>query len=335
MDSSLRFLSLLLFFGLGCQTVEFQSTQYDSDNFQDLFAKVKNDVIHIRELEKTGPFSINFFEDYQISTSPEFTVAVDLFIPKQIGKSPLIIFCHGNKFYKTVHRQQAKHLASWGFTAMTLQMPNQKQWVKNGRRIAKLSQLIHSFPEVIHPNIDRKKIVLVGHSFGGSAVTIAAGRNAPVTGLILLDPAVVSDKVVQFMEKAEVPTILLGADPSVFKSRRRQLFFKKIAGPLAEVSVKDATHNDAQIPTIDKILWGLDFKTHPSRQKIFLRNIIVGAFSLIQNNPLEMSWKDFRKQKRIGKLFQLKRKNGKNRNSNNESPSSLEIPISPNILLSD
>ena len=320
---------------IGCQTVEFQPTHHVSKNFQDLFAKIKNDVINIHELEKTGPFSSSYFEDYQISTSPEFTVAVDLFIPKQTGKSPLVIFCHGNKFYKTVHRNQAKHLASWGFTTMTLQMPNQKQWVKNGRRIAKLSQLIHSFPEIIHTNIDKRKIVLVGHSFGGSAVTIAAGRNAPVAGLILLDPAVVSDKVIGFMQKAEVPAILLGADPSVFKSRRRQMFFKKMAGPLAEVSVRNATHNDAQIPTIDKILWGMDFKTHPNRQKIFLRNIIVGAFSLIQNNPLDLSWKDFRYQKKLGKLFQLKRKNGKNRNLKHSGISTLEIPISPNVLLSE
>ena len=56
------------------------------------------------------------------------------------------------------------------------------------------------------------QILLVGHSFGGSASIIAAAKGARVRGLILLDPAVVHNKVVRQMRRVKVPVILIGAD---------------------------------------------------------------------------------------------------------------------------
>ena len=55
--------------------------------------------------------------------------------------------------------------------------------------------MIHAWPKLLDEKIDHEKIILVGHSFGGSAISIAVGKGAPAAGLILLDPALISKGV--------------------------------------------------------------------------------------------------------------------------------------------
>ena len=81
-------------------------------------------------------------------------------------------------------------------------------------------------------------MILIGHSFGGSAASIAAGSGAPVKGVILLDPALVSDKVVPFLKNINVNVVLLGADTKVFRSKKRSRFYKNINSDMVEISVK-------------------------------------------------------------------------------------------------
>jgi dienelactone hydrolase len=248
----------------------------------------------IKTFRKNGPFEYEIIENYNISLSPTNNLTTDLFIPQTKSKSPLIIMVHGNKFSKEVHKNQGKRIASWGFHCLIVGVPNQGQWIKNGLSITYLTKLIYDYPNIISSNIDRTKIILVGHSFGGSAVTIAAGRNAPVAGLILLDPAVVHKSIRKYMTKINTPVVLLGADPNVFTSRKRKLFFNNIAGPMTEVTITGATHNDAQSPSITKVIWGFDPFTTAKYQETFLQAIIASSFSLTTNNSVNYAWKAFR-----------------------------------------
>ena len=59
---------------------------------------------------------------------------------------------------------------------------------------------------------------------------------ASVAGLIFLDPALVHESVIKHLKQIQVPAILLGADEDVFKSRKRQQFFKQTNGSILEVS---------------------------------------------------------------------------------------------------
>lgn len=240
--------------------------------------------------EQDGPFQVAVTTDFKIPISIETTLPTDYFRPKQDSPSPLLVFVHGNGFNKSVHFQQAKRLASWGFQCLTVEVPNRDEWIQNGRRIAQLTKLIHSYPRLLSDNIDTSKIILIGHSFGGSAVTIAAFRGAPVSGLILLDPAIVHNSLKTKMTKVQIPAILLGADRSVFLSRKREFFYQYFAGPLAELSIADATHNDAQSPSIDKLNWGFDFSTSHELQDRFITLMTASAFSLAGFGNIKFAW---------------------------------------------
>lgn len=304
-------LSLIASFLVSCATVKIKTSKISYQDFNKLTLNVQNGSINPKHFKSNGPYKVKSVKNYLISVSPTLGIASDLYLPSHKQKTPLVIFSHGNKFYKEVHSIQAKHLASWGFAALTLQMPNRNQWIKNGKRIAELTKVIHKVPSIISANVAPESIILVGHSFGGSAITVAAGNEAPVAGLILLDPAVVSNSVIPNMRKVQVPTLLLGADPKVFRSRRRKLFFQKIPSTMAEISVKGSTHNDAQIPSIEKILYGFNLVTTPKKQLTFLKYITLGAFSILEKNPLNLAWAAILRDKERG-VLNFARKKSKN-----------------------
>jgi pimeloyl-ACP methyl ester carboxylesterase len=188
-----------------------------------------------------------------------------------------VILVHGNRSYKEAHRYQGEHLASFGFRVYLPQLPTTDVWATNGI-------MLKTFTEWVVRRLSDKnspKPILVGHSFGGSAVTMAAYLGTAVSGLILLDPAIFNDSVADLLGDTNCPAILLGADPKVFRSKQRSLFKKKFAGPFVELSVKGATHNDAQFPTMFSLSnFGLDPEVELKRQKLFTYLMTASAFSL-------------------------------------------------------
>jgi pimeloyl-ACP methyl ester carboxylesterase len=277
----------------GCATTERDKSAISEESWSDVVKEVETKAKSPDLFGKPGPFEAREIRDYQLPLSPTNKVLVDLFIPKLKDKSPLVIMVHGNKFNKLVHGSQCRHLASWGFHCLAVQVPNEGQWLTNGKTIENLVRLINSYPTLLSEQIKPDKIILVGHSFGGSAVTIAAGRKAPIAGIILLDPAVVHPKLRDHMVNVGVPVILLGADPGIFASRKRKLFYRNIAGPMSEVSVAGATHNDAQLPSIDTVEWGFDVKTTKKYQETFLQTIVASAFSIGAFDSVTYAWKSF------------------------------------------
>ena len=187
-------------------------------------SKVLAERVRVRDFDKIGPFQSKVFPNFTIPISPTNRINTDLYLSKHDSQAPLIIFVHGNKFSKLVHQRQAKHLASWGFNCLVLDLPNQKRWIENGRSIGELTMLIDRYPAIVDRKIKHKGIFLIGHSFGGSAISIAAGRGAPVRGIILLDPAIVANSVKKYLRKIESPAVILGADRRVFRSRKRATF---------------------------------------------------------------------------------------------------------------
>lgn len=293
-----------------CQSMQ-ESKVLSSISWNRMSTVIVSENKKINQFDKQGPFSYKIVENYIINLSPENSLTTDLFLPNINDKSPLVVMVHGNKFNKGVHRQQGERLASWGFHVVTVGVPNEGQWIKNGFSVFTLVNILHEFPELISKDFNTDKIVLIGHSFGGSAVTIAAGNNKLVTGLILLDPAVVHNKVKKYMTQVSAPVILLGADPDVFASRKRKSFYKNIAGPMAEVTVTGATHNDAQLPSITEINWGIDPFTTDAHQEVFLQAMIAGAFSLTRDKGVNYAWDAFQPYVKNGLLKTAKMRDRK------------------------
>lgn len=297
---------------LGCTTPNPANSQSVATHWQRLIEQVESKTTSAAEFGHAGPFETREVLDYQVPLTPSDKVVVDLFTPVIVDSGPLILMVHGNKFNKLVHGSQCRHLASWGFHCAAVEVPNEGQWLSNGRRVEKLVRIIHSFPSLLSDKIDVNRIILAGHSFGGSAVTIAAGRKAPIAGLILLDPAVVHPTVQNYMENVTTPVILLGADPGVFTSRKRKLFYRNISGPMSEVSITGATHNDAQMPSISQVGWGFDMTTTARYQEVFLQTIVASAFSIGGFNNVQFAWKAFEPFLKVGLLKSGKKRSAKN-----------------------
>ena len=82
-----------------------------------------------------GPFANKIYRNFKISINPKNSITTDLFLTDLKEKNPLVIFMHGNKFSKQAHFEQAKHLSSWGFHCLTLDLPNTGEWFKNTGRV--------------------------------------------------------------------------------------------------------------------------------------------------------------------------------------------------------
>lgn len=263
------------------------------------FASVADRIIDKRlgleTFKKAGPFKVLEDNDISIKLSSQAEVSADLYLSYQKKAAPLLIFQHGNKADKSVHSNQAKRAASWGFHSLVIDQPNVDQWMQNGKALDNLIRQFYQNPEQFDYPIDRNRIILIGHSFGASAAALAAGLGAPIRGLILLDPALFKANVSRYLKKITAPTIIIGADQSVFKSRKRNVFFDTIPSNKIEVSVKGSTHNDAQYPNMFSWNHFLGLAKSPSKdhQETFTGAIITSALSFASTGSHVYAWHIF------------------------------------------
>ena len=248
-----------------------------------------------------GPFAVAMQRDRELNLSPAERFNTDLYLSAPAEKAPLVIFLHGYASSKEAHAFQAMHLASWGMHCLVLQLPNTGPWTSNGKTLAKIVNLIYRQPEIVDSRIDVKKIILVGHSFGGSSVAVALAEGAPAAGAILLDPAGVGRDLPAYLSKISAPVMLLGADEHVSEARNRDYFYRFVRSGIAEVSIKDAIHEDAQYPS--------DFaQTTEELQVTFVSALTATALSLSATGKLDFAWASFGDAFRDGKLLNAKKK---------------------------
>ena len=256
-----------------------------------------------------GPFAVAVQKGRYMRLSENVRIRTDLYLASPAEKAPLVIFLHGHDVSKEAHSRQAMHLASWGMHALAVQLSKTGPWDNNGRTLARIVHLIHRSPGVINSRIDVNRIILVGHSFGGYAVTVAMAQGAPVAGGILLDPALFGNASPDFLQKINKPMMLLGADEALSPVRYRDYFYHYIPGNVAEVSIKGATHEDAQYPSETSLQnAGIDPDTTEALQITFVSAMTAAAFSLASNRTLDYAWASFRGMIDSGKLLNPKKK---------------------------
>jgi pimeloyl-ACP methyl ester carboxylesterase len=261
------------------------------------------------QFRSRGPFAVAIQNDRELRLSAKERFSADLYLASPAEKAPLVVFMHGYDSAKEDHGYQAMHLASWGMHSLVLQLPKHGPWSSNGRTLARIVNFIHLSPGVIDSRIDPNKIILVGHSFGGYAVTVAIAEGAATTGGILLDPAIPGNSLPKFMQKINKPVMLLGADEEVSPVRYRDYFFRYIPRGIAEVSIRDAAHEDATYP-LDSSLQnsGIDPLTTEELQITFVSILTSAAFSLSSTGTLDYAWASLGDYLKNDKLFNAKKK---------------------------
>jgi pimeloyl-ACP methyl ester carboxylesterase len=269
-------------------------------------------VEHEPELQlfkSPGPFPVSVQQNRELRLSAKERVQADWYPAAPPERAPLVIFVHGHESSKAAHGKQAMHLASWGMHSLSVQLPGRGPWSNNGRTLARIVSLIQRSPEVIDSRINVNKIILVGHSFGATAVGVALAAGAPALGAIMLDPAAIGRDLPALLRKVQRPMMILGGDDELYSTRNREYFFQYSRGAVAEVSIKDATHEDAQYPS-DYALknGGVDPNTTEELQITFVSALTAAAMSLAATGGFDYAWTSFGPAFDNGKFFNPKKK---------------------------
>jgi Alpha/beta hydrolase family len=256
-----------------------------------------------------GPFAVIERKDLEILLDPDLTVKADLYLCAAASKAPLVIVLHGHNNSKEDHAFQAMHLASWGMHGLALDLPKGGPWVANGRTLAKLVDTIHRTPQLIDARIDADKIILVGHSFGATAVATALGQGAPALGGVLLDPTAIGRGVSQLLRQITVPVMVIGADEDIRPARNRGQFYRFIPHAVGEISIRDTVHEDAQYPNQHTLRTFEDDPDETEEAQItFVSALTASAFSLAATGNIDYAWNSFETAFKNGIFLNARRK---------------------------
>ena len=248
-------------------------------------------------------------EDAEVKLTASERVRVDLYLAPQAQQAPLVIFLHGHDGSKRAHANQAALVTSWGMHSMTVQAPAKGPWTANGQILRRLIDVIHRSPGSIDKRIDASRIIAVGHSFGAYSVTVAVAEGAPVLGAILLDPAGSGSELRAVLPRIRKPIMVLAADEDIDTPRNRDEFMELIPNRVAQLSIRGATHDDAQYPSEHALQNdGVDPETSEAAQLAFTSAIAASAFSLAATGTFDYAWASFARAFAEGRFFNERRK---------------------------
>src|SRR5574341_1955147 len=263
----------------------------------------------VAQFRSRGPFAVIERRDRKIPLVSGPTVEADLYLCAAARKAPLVVVLHGLDNSKEDHAFQAMHLASWGMHGLALDLPKGGPWIANGRTLAKLVDTIHRTPQIVDGRIDADKIILVGHSFGATAVATALGEGAPALGGVLLDPAGIGRELRQLLQRITVPVMVIGADEDIWPARNRGQFYRFIPRGVGEISIRDTVHKDAQYPNQHTLRTFEDDPDETEEAQIaFVSALTASAFGLAANGSIDYGWSSFENALKNGIFFNARRK---------------------------
>jgi len=263
----------------------------------------------IAQFRLRGPFAVIERRDLEIPVSPDLTVEADLYLCAAARRGPLIIVLHGYDNSKEDHAFQAMHLASWGMHGIAINLPKHGPWIANGRSLATIVEALQRTPQLVDNRIDVDKIILVGHSFGATAVAAALGEGARALGGVLLDPAGIGRQLPQLLRRITVPVMVIGADEDIWPTRNRGQFYRFIPAAVGEISIRDTLHQDAQYPSQYTLRAFQDQPEDSEEAQIaFVSALTASAFGLAATGSLDYAWASFENGLKKGIFFNARRK---------------------------
>jgi pimeloyl-ACP methyl ester carboxylesterase len=304
-------LKTLAWFALACMAgtncAEGLPTSIKPATFGELQHYLVSHKADLAQFRSRGPFPAAMLPNRELQPSPGERILADFFLSVPGDKAPLVVFVHGLGTSKEAHARQAMHLASWGMHCLTLGIPGEGEWVNKGKMLARIVQFIAQHPEAVDARIDPRRIILVGHSFGASSVAVALAEGADAAGAILLDPAGRGRDLPGYIGKIRAPVMILGADEEVFSAIRRDDFYRLIPEGVGEVSIRNATHADAQYPSRTAThMFGV--QTSEELQVTFVSALTAAAVALSAERRFDYAWSAFAEDIASGALINPRKK---------------------------
>jgi len=293
----------------GAQALITEAGAIKAESVAELQRYLDNREANVDLFRARGPFGVATRENRAVRLTASERVEIDVFLSAPAQKAPLVIFLHGHDSSKRAHGNQGSHLASWGMHAVSVQLARNGPWEANGRTLARLVKFVSRSPQAIDSRIDTSKIILVGHSFGAYAVAVALAEGAPVAGAILLDPVAVGKGSPAILRRIQKPVMVLGADEELSTPRNRDYYYEYMRGAVAEVSIRDAVHEDAQYPSEFALRnGGLDPDTTEELQVTFVSALTAAAISLSATGAFDYAWTSFWLGFENSRFFDAKKK---------------------------
>lgn len=253
----------------------------------------------VDQFKERGPFEVTIRSGEVIRLSAKERIPVDFYLSSLGNNAPLVILLHGYNNGKADHAYQGMHLATWGMNSVVLQLPNRGSWTAHGRTLARIVDYIRKRPGEF-ANIDTRRIILVGHSFGASSVAYALGQGAAASGAIMLDPASFGAGLPAALMRVNRPVAVIGADEEIFPARGRELFFRHIRENVGEVSIRNAGHEDAQFKLSDD--------GTREEQLAFVSALTAAVISISSTSRLDYAWQSYEPAIKAGRFFDIKKK---------------------------
>lgn len=290
----------------GCARMPTGVTPLKAKSGSELRAQILKSTADVDLFRLRGPFEVETQKDRGLDLSGTERIAVDWYVAAPAEKAPLVILLHGHENSKADHSYQGLHLATWGIHTLIVDLPNQGPWVDNGRTLGRIVAAMRRRPDLVDKRIDLDRIILAGHSFGGAAVAVALAEGTPAVGGILLDPAAPGKEFPRFLRRVGRPVMLIGADEHYSPVANRGDFFHHIPKGIAEISISQAHHDDAQ--------FALDEPEDPEststeeHQVTFVSALTAAALSLGYTGNLDYAWRSFSDGLARGKFSNALRK---------------------------
>jgi dienelactone hydrolase len=222
------------------------------------------------------------------------------------GNYPVVILAHGFSSSPDNMIGWGEHLASHGFVAVAVKNcgsgflctpdPNAEVGL-----VKKTLQYVESglAPAGVTDQADASRFLLLGHSAGGQAVTVAAAAFAPM-GLVLFDPVgggqseTDAEPAKSALAKICAPTLTVFAEPhktaggvfapSCNKNGAWQGFANTSSGPRTSLVVDGSTHCDGELPARNTCGIPCGGAANATRQAVYRRYATAFALATLTND---------------------------------------------------
>lgn len=201
----------------------------------------------LRDPEAAGPFEIDE------ATGSKGGIAMHAFFPKTGDAVPVIAFAHGFQIAPAEYESHIRHLASFGYVALTV---DYKAGFGGNDNTKQAESILTGLDWAaghakVGPHADASNAGMSGHSLGGKLALLAASLDPRVKAAIVLDPVDGNGiTVADVLPKLGIPTAFLGETLDATGNFQAcapaaanfTTFYAKAKSPSFEVTVAGASH---------------------------------------------------------------------------------------------